>query len=67
MRSPSCTCAGPSEVTKWQCYYCGHVHDEAVGDPEGGVAPDMRFADIPDSWKCPVCGADKSDFFQLAD
>jgi rubredoxin len=52
-------------VTKWQCYYCGHIHDEAVGDPEGGVAPATPFAEIPESWKCPVCGADKADFFQI--
>ena len=25
----------------------------------------LAFADIPDSWTCPVCGADKADFFQL--
>jgi rubredoxin len=52
-------------VTQWQCYYCGHVHDETIGDPDGGVAPGTPFADIPESWKCPVCGADKSDFHRL--
>jgi rubredoxin len=54
-----------AEVAQWQCYYCGHIHDEAIGDPEGGVEPGTPFAEIPDSWNCPVCGADKSDFFQL--
>ena len=52
-------------MAQWQCYYCGHVHEEAVGDPEGGVVPGTPFGAIPDSWTCPVCGADKADFFQL--
>ncbi|HBI48070.1 MAG TPA: High molecular weight rubredoxin, partial [Smithella sp.] len=25
-------------------------------------APGTKFEDLPDSWTCPVCGADKSKF-----
>jgi rubredoxin len=44
------------------CTICGYVYDSAQGDPDSGVAPGTSFADIPDDWVCPVCGADKSQF-----
>lgn len=44
------------------CSVCGYVYDPAKGDPEHNIAPGTRFEDIPDSWVCPVCGADKSKF-----
>jgi len=47
---------------KWQCFFCGLIYDEALGLPEEGIAPGTRWADIPDDWVCPSCGAAKSDF-----
>jgi rubredoxin len=41
---------------------CGFVYDEAEGLPEAGIAPGTRWADVPDTWVCPDCGASKSDF-----
>jgi rubredoxin len=41
---------------------CGFVYDEALGLPEGGIAPGTAWADIPATWICPDCGAAKSDF-----
>ena len=46
----------------WMCLICGYVYDEAVGDPEHGIEPGTRWADIPLSWRCPDCGAFKEDF-----
>lgn len=51
---------------RWQCFYCGHIHDEALGDPEHGVAPGTRMADMPDDWTCPDCGAGKGDLQPIA-
>jgi rubredoxin len=36
-----------------------------VGDPDSGIAAGTAFADIPDDWVCPVCGATK-DMFEPA-
>jgi rubredoxin---NAD+ reductase len=47
---------------KWECISCGYVYDEAVGDPDGGIAPGTRWEDIPDDWTCPDCGVSKADF-----
>ena len=49
-------------MDKYKCLVCNYVYDPAVGDPDGGIAPGTAFADIPESWVCPVCGAGKDQF-----
>lgn len=49
----------------WQCPGCGYVYDEALGDPDGGIAPGTRWEDIPDDWVCPECAMTKADFEQV--
>lgn len=44
------------------CNVCGYVYDPAVGDPDSDVPPGTSFADLPDDWVCPICGAGKEDF-----
>ncbi len=39
---------------KYKCSICGYVYDEA----EEAVS----FADLPEDWKCPLCGAPKAAF-----
>ncbi|WP_031435768.1 rubredoxin [Methylobacter tundripaludum] len=55
-----------SDFKKYHCLECEHIYDEAKGDPDSGIAPRTRWADIPDSWDCPICGAPKS-FFKLVE
>jgi len=50
---------------KWQCYFCGMIYDEEIGMPEHGLPARTRWADVPDTWICPDCGAMKSDFIPL--
>ncbi|MCA8837784.1 MAG: rubredoxin [Gammaproteobacteria bacterium] len=49
-------------MKKYMCLICGWVYDEEKGDPEEGIAPGTKWADIPDNWTCPECGACKDDF-----
>ncbi len=51
--------------TLWRCIPCGYIYDEDIGDPDSGVLPGTRFEDIPDSWRCPVCGVTKADFEKI--
>ncbi len=44
------------------CDLCGYIYDPAVGDPDNGVEPGTEFADLPDGWLCPLCGATVDDF-----
>ena len=43
-------------MKKYVCKICGYVYDEANEK--------VKFDDLPDDWKCPLCGAPKS-MFQL--
>lgn len=56
----------PTPYQTYICEACGYVYDEAAGDPDGGLAPGTRFADIPDDWACPLCGVTKADFTAYA-
>ncbi len=42
---------------------CGYIYDEALGDPDNGIAPGTKWDDVPDDFLCPVCGLGK-DFFE---
>ena len=39
---------------KYICQICGYVYDDAKEK--------VPFAELPNDWKCPLCGAAKSDF-----
>lgn len=44
-------------MKKYRCLMCGHIYDEASeGKP---------FAELPDSWTCPMCGVPKSMFQEV--
>ena len=50
---------------KFDCQICGHVYDEAEGDPDSGLPPGTRWEDVPEDWECPVCRVRKSDYVEL--
>ncbi len=47
---------------KFICSVCGYVYDEDAGIPDKGIAPGTTWESLPEDWKCPLCGAAKSDF-----
>ena len=49
-------------MEKYVCKVCGYIYDPAEGDPDNGVEKGTAFADLPEDWVCPVCGAEKSEF-----
>ena len=46
-------------MKKYRCTICGYIYDEAK---EG-----VKFADLPDDWKCPLCGAPKNLFEEVVE
>ena len=46
----------------WQCQLCRYNYESEKGDPISGIEPGTKFADLPEDWTCPICGADKSMF-----
>ena len=49
-------------MKKYVCSVCGYIYDEAEGIPDDGIAPGTKWADLPEDWVCPLCGADKDSF-----
>ena len=43
----------PDPPAKWVCKICGYVY-----------TGEIPFEELPDSWKCPKCGAPKSEFIK---
>ncbi|MEG1706625.1 MAG: rubredoxin [Clostridia bacterium] len=41
-------------MAKYVCSICGYIYDEQKQK--------VKFNDLPTEWKCPLCGASKSDF-----
>ena len=46
----------------YKCIVCGYIYDPEQGDPEGEIVPGTKFADLPDDYICPLCGASKDEF-----
>ena len=44
---------------KYRCTICGYIYDD---DKEK-----VPFDQLPDTWKCPLCGARKSDFVPVTE
>jgi rubredoxin len=49
-------------MEKYTCTICNYQYDPELGDPENGIDPGTSFEDLPESWVCPICGAEKSFF-----
>ena len=47
---------------EYQCPDCPYVYNEEAGDPDNGISLGTKFEDLPASWVCPVCGAEKAGF-----
>jgi len=52
----------PPLSDRYECRACGYVYEPSKGDSQGKVTPNTPFADLPGTWRCPVCGARQSAF-----
>ena len=52
-------------MKKYVCSVCGYEYDEAVGDPDNGIAAGTPFENLPEDWVCPLCGVGKEDFEEV--
>ncbi len=51
--------AAPS---RFECRSCGYVYEPDKGDSSQNVPPGTKFEDLPEGWRCPVCGARRNVF-----
>lgn len=55
-----------SGMAKYECTVCGYVYDPDQGDASSGIKKGTPFEELPDSWVCPLCGAEKSVFVRIS-
>ncbi len=48
----------------YKCLICGFLYNPEQGDPAGGIEPGIEFADLPEDYICPICGAGKDEFVE---
>ena len=58
--------AQPENIYQCQTANCGCIYNPDKGDRKGKIAKGTDFDDLPDDWKCPVCGASDKSFKPLA-
>ncbi len=56
----------PEQMYQCQTPTCGYIYDPDRGDRKGKIPKGTLFEDLPEDWKCPVCGARKKMFKPLA-
>jgi rubredoxin len=56
----------PEEMYQCQSASCGCIYNPEKGDRKGKITKGTRFQDLPDDWKCPICGAGAKIFKPLA-
>ncbi len=58
IRKEAMDTGGPKAGQKrYKCIVCGYIYDDAVEE--------IPFAELPDDWTCPLCGAGKEDFEEV--
>lgn len=57
--------AEPKDMYQCQVSNCGYIYDPDRGDRKGKIKKGTKFEDLPDDWRCPVCGASKKSFKSL--
>jgi GntR family transcriptional regulator/MocR family aminotransferase len=50
---------------RFMCRGCYYVYEEQRGLPQQGAPPGTAFGALADTWQCPDCGTEKSNFRPL--
>jgi rubredoxin len=54
--------ARPEDMWQCQTVNCGYIYDPDRGDRKGKIPKGTKFEDLPEDWKCPICGAARKCF-----
>jgi flavin reductase (DIM6/NTAB) family NADH-FMN oxidoreductase RutF/rubredoxin len=58
--------SGEGLMEMYACGVCDYVYNPARGDIAGGIPPGTSFNELPDDWKCPICGVGKMMFTETS-
>ncbi|MGE5656677.1 MAG: rubredoxin [Actinomycetota bacterium] len=54
-------------LDRYECRACGYVYEPKKGSSQGQIPAGTAFEDLPQRWRCPVCGAAKSQFTNIGE
>ncbi len=49
----------------YECRSCGYVYVPSKGDNQSNIEPGTPFTELPNDWRCPVCGVRKTQFVNV--
>ena len=49
----------------YECRSCGYVYVPSKGDNQGNIPAGTLFTELPNDWRCPVCGVRKTQFVNV--
>ncbi|MBO3460819.1 rubredoxin [Aetokthonos hydrillicola Thurmond2011] len=52
-------------LDRYECRVCGYVYEPDKGDDKHNIAPGTPFAELPITWRCPVCSAKSTAFTNI--
>ena len=55
----------PSQMDRFECRACGYFYEPDKGDDRAGIPRGVEFEELPNTWRCPVCGAPKRQFSNM--
>jgi rubredoxin len=57
--------AEPKDMYQCQVTNCGYIYDPDKKDRKNKVPQGTPFSDLPETWRCPVCGSTPKSFKSL--
>jgi len=52
----------PAEMDQHECRSCGYTYEPVKGDNRSDIKAGVEFRELPRDWRCPVCGASRTQF-----
>jgi rubredoxin len=52
----------PKQLDRHECRACGYIYEPVKGDDRANIPSGTAFEALPESWRCPVCGASRQRF-----
>lgn len=49
----------------YECRSCGYAYVPSKGDNQGKIPAGTLFTELPQDWRCPICGVRKTQFVNI--